>query len=185
MTKLLRPNQPNHPPSKRRSPWLLLGLVVLWSLCIGIGLSQAFNPQSASAQNNALKRLGTIDPIAEEYTLGQQLYLENCATCHIGIPPAVLPTQTWDAILNDTAHYGVTIALPSRFDSRLILDYLATYSRPYYDTEVPTFAIARSRFFSALHPQVEFSEPPNLQACITCHPQVDSFNFRQLSPEWE
>ncbi|MEO1350210.1 MAG: diheme cytochrome C [Cyanobacteria bacterium J06635_15] len=184
MTKLLRLSQHRN-QLKRRSPWILFGLIALWSLCMGIGLAQAFEPQNKDAQTVGTKVIGTVDPVTEEYALGQELYLANCATCHIGVSPAVLPTQIWEYLLNDNEHYGVNITLPTRFDSRLILDYLATYSRPYYATEVPTFSIERSRFFQALHPQVEFAAPPDLQTCVTCHPQVDDFNFRQLSPEWE
>ncbi|MGL5805822.1 MAG: cytochrome C, partial [Xenococcaceae cyanobacterium] len=39
--------------------------------------------------------------------LGQELYLQNCSSCHIPIAAEVLPTDTWRALLsNPQKHYG-------------------------------------------------------------------------------
>ncbi|MEM6426909.1 MAG: diheme cytochrome C [Cyanobacteria bacterium P01_D01_bin.128] len=198
--------------SKWRS-LLLLSIALLCSLCVGTGLAQALEPaavlqaeanvdvatnrptvepsvgiaQSEIYLSGALKSssaAGTVDIVSEEHHLGQELYLENCATCHIGIPPAVLPSQVWEVLINDVEHYGVTLTLPSRFDSQLILNYLVAYSRPYYDSETLAYNVARSRFFQALHPRVDFSTPVSIQSCGVCHPGASEYNFRQLEAEW-
>jgi Dihaem cytochrome c len=93
--------------SKRGSRSLLiLILLLLWSLCLGWGLAQAVEPAKPGV-------VGTVDVVSDRYKFGQELYLENCATCHIAIPPAVLPTETWRDLLQDSEHYGVELSNPS------------------------------------------------------------------------
>ncbi|NJL87628.1 MAG: cytochrome C [Leptolyngbyaceae cyanobacterium SM1_1_3] len=149
-------------------PAFLLSLVL--SVGLGWQLAQAIEPAVA----------GTVDPLQPEQQIGQQLYLENCGTCHLAVPPAVLPTQTWYQLINDTRHYSTNLTPLPRFDAQLIVRYLQFYSRPYYEGEALPFRVSSSRFFTALHPQVEFEQSPSLNSCVACHPQVANFNFRQI-----
>lgn len=153
----------------RRSPLFLISLAL--SIGLGLQLARAVEPTHG----------GTVDPLQPQHQLAQQLYLQNCGTCHLAVPPAVLPTQTWYRLINDTRHYSVEIQPLPRFDAQLISRYLQFYSRPYYEGEQAPFQIADSRFFSALHPQVELQQPPTLRSCVACHPQAADFNFRQIS----
>lgn len=129
--------------------------------------------------------IGTVDPVPSRYQLGQQIYLENCATCHIALPPQVMPTQTWQELLQDSQHYGVQIPLLRDPSRQLLWNYLQVFSRPLYQGEQTPYRMARSRYFKALHPQVKLPRPLNFKSCATCHPQADSFNFRALASEWE
>jgi mono/diheme cytochrome c family protein len=96
-------------PPKRRSRSLrglyssLLVLIIV--CCTGGGWvaaqTAASNTPARLAQVSAIEDNGTVDRIPDRYQLGQQLYLENCATCHIGLPPQVLPTETWRRLLQD------------------------------------------------------------------------------------
>jgi Dihaem cytochrome c len=159
---------------RKRSPLILLLLLLFWSVVLGLGLAQATEPA-----------IGTVDPVPARYQLGQDVYLENCATCHIAIPPAVLPDETWRQILQDAQHYGQVIPPlvdPERF---LVWDYLRTFSRPLAEEEATPYRITDSRYFKALHPRVELPQPTQLSSCIACHPGAEQFNFRSLSPEWQ
>jgi hypothetical protein len=158
---------------RRRSPLTLFLLLLLWSAMLGWGLAQA-----ASSS-------GTVDPVAERYQLGQEFYLENCATCHVGLPPAVMPTQTWAALLQDTQHYGVQITPLVQPSLQIVWNYVSTYSRPILQNERTPYRLQQSRYFKALHPKVEFTEPPTVNSCAACHPAAAQFNFRSLTPEWE
>lgn len=128
---------------------------------------------------------GTVDPVPPRFELGQQLYLETCATCHVGVPPAVLPNQTWIDLIQDTQHYGIQI--PPIFDpGRLIIwQYLERFSRSLREEEQTPYRIRNSRFFRILHPRVEFSQPVRLSSCVSCHPGAPDFNYRRLTPEWQ
>ncbi len=129
--------------------------------------------------------IGTVDVVPERYQLGQELYLENCATCHIAVPPAVLPTQTWQRILQDSQHYGVNIK-PLVDPSRLIVwQYLQTFSRSQAKEEETPYRLNESRYFKALHPQVKLPRPIELSSCVSCHPSAADYNFRSLTPEWQ
>ncbi len=129
---------------------------------------------------------GTVDPIAARYQLGQELYLENCASCHVALPPEVLPSETWRRLLLEPEqHYGQKLQ-PIIGPSLLIMwDYLKTYSRP-LDVKQPTpYRVAASPYFKALHPRVDLPQPVKPASCVTCHPGVAQYNYRRLTPEWE
>jgi hypothetical protein len=146
----------------RRAPLRLLLAIVIWSSCLGWGLAQT---QLPSARQFAQP----VDPVPEEYQLGQQVYVQNCGSCHVALPPQVLPTQTWEELLLSSQHYGQQIELPSIFERRIMWDYLQVFSRPYEEEEQPDYRLARSRFFQALHPNVEFEQPIRVGSCMSCH----------------
>jgi hypothetical protein len=162
-------------------PWGLILIIIAWSLAMGWLLTGGTSTQAA----NPVDSIGTVDVIPAQYELGQELYLENCATCHIGIPPAVLPTQTWRNLLQDEQHYG-TIIKPLVDPQRILVwRYLLTFSRVQLKDEETPYRLNNSRYFKALHPQIKLPRPVQLGSCISCHPSVKDFNFRNLSPEWK
>jgi hypothetical protein len=169
---------------------ILIGLLLAWSLALGLGLAQAMTPPatidaSVSAAATESSPVGTVDVVPQRYQLGQQLYLENCATCHIGIPPAVLPTETWRDLLRDPQHYGAELQPlvdPSR---RLVWNYLQFASRQVLADEKVPYRIADSKYFKVLHPKVKFPQKAALSSCVTCHTGAEQFNFRSLTPQWE
>jgi hypothetical protein len=160
---------------KQRLPvWLCL-LLLVWCLGMGWGVS---NVMAASQQP------GTVDPVfTDQLELGQEYYLENCTTCHIALPPAVFPSETWRQLLMTTEHYGVEIKLP--FDPQRVLMwlYLQTFSRAHLEKEEIPFRLPQSRYFKALHPRVTLPQPVNIRSCITCHPGAEQYNFRELNPD--
>ena len=184
--------------TRRQSGPALVGLVmllILFTLIMGIGLAQALEPknnpllQSPNIQSSPSVQsaeIGTVDPVSDRDRLGQELYLESCRSCHIGIPPAVMPTQTWQALLQDPQHYGVTIDIPQGPEKRIMWNYIKNASRPVASTDerVP-YRISESRYFKALHPKVKLATKPTLTTCIACHPSAQAFNFRKLSAEAE
>ena len=189
--KTLRKRKSN---TRRQSAPAIVGLtllLILFTVLMGIGLAQAIEPKSMLKLSQPVTQPATQpliqpDPVSDRDKAGQTLYLENCATCHLGIPPAVMPTQTWQALLQDPQHYGINIELPQGTDRRLIWNYVKNASRPIADTSdrVP-YRIGDSRYFRALHPKIKFAEKPTLTTCITCHPSAQGFNFRTLTPEAE
>lgn len=171
-------------------------LIILLCLTLGLALGRqgaiAQGPEAASftaapykvAASDAVAQIGTVDPITPEYQLGHSLYLESCATCHIAIPPAVLPNQTWRLILEEPSHYGVRISPPTNPGRLLIWAYLQHFSRALRPEEPTPFRLENSRYFKILHPRVEFAEPVRLQGCATCHPRANVFDFRSLTSDW-
>ncbi|NET47614.1 MAG: hypothetical protein F6K09_02580 [Merismopedia sp. SIO2A8] len=151
-------------------------------------LSQAHTSQTRSQTDIIDTTIGTIDPIPDRYQLGAELYLEKCATCHIGVPPQVLPLQTWQQVLDDTQHYGERIP-PLVDPARLLIwQYISHFSRSLKEGEPVPYHVESSRFFNALHPRVDFSATVSgnvtLRQCITCHPGAGAYNFRELTAEW-
>jgi hypothetical protein len=161
---------------------LILGflLMVIWSMSWGWGIASALkSPQSSSS-------VKSVDPAVGKYQIGEELYLEHCSSCHIPIPPAVLPSQTWETILeNPYDHYGTTVDSLIRLTQVLIWEYVGNYSRPLDQDEVKPNYIAQSRYFKALHPQVQLPNPVTHRSCVQCHPNAIKFDYRTLSPDLE
>lgn len=179
------------PRKCRRVGWrgLYSTLLLLMVVCCTGGWVAAQAAYSRApvglAQVSAIDDIGTVDRIPPRYELGQQLYLENCATCHIGLPPQVLPTETWRRLLQDSQHYGQTLKLLVDPPRLLVWNYLQTFSRPQAKEEEVPYRMSNSRYFKALHPRVKMSQPANISSCVTCHPGVSQYNFRKLTAEWE
>lgn len=168
--------------------WLRVLLLFLWSLLLGWGLAQA-NPiamaQQVSTSPAIESSAGTVDVIPQQFQLGQELYWQNCATCHLAVPPAVLPTQTWRTLIQDPQHYGVQIQPLRSPDLELVWRYLSTFSRSTNPNEIVPFRVQQSRYFKALHPKVELPQSVSIRTCATCHPAAAQFNYRSLAAEWE
>jgi mono/diheme cytochrome c family protein len=172
-----------------RRKWFALLLPLFCSGLLGWGLAQLALSQILPAQpppsGPSFTPTETVDVVPERYQLGQQLYLENCAGCHVGLPPAVLPSQTWAGLLQEPQHYGATIKPLVEPQLKIAWKYVSTYSRPIDKNEPVPYQVRKSRYFKALHPKVNFTTPPSVNSCITCHPAAAQFNYRRLSPEWE
>lgn len=150
------------------------------------GASLAAFPPNQASQVAAIPLNRTVDPIPQKYQLGAELYLQNCATCHIGLPPEVLPSETWRQLLLEPAmHYGETLPRIQKLQKQLIWQYLRAFSRPLKQGETIPFRMERSRFFNALHPDVRFSQSVRPNTCAVCHPGASNYDFRSLTPEWE
>jgi hypothetical protein len=163
---------------KRQSFGFII-IIVTWSLVMGWLFASATSVHSATPTSE----IGTVDVVPAQYQLGQELYIENCATCHIAIPPAVLPSQTWKNLLQDSQHYGVQLQPLVDPPRILVWRYLSTFSRPHLKDEETPYRVNKSRFFNALHPNVELQRPVQINSCVSCHPGAGEFNFRSLSSE--
>ncbi|KGF72243.1 cytochrome C [Neosynechococcus sphagnicola sy1] len=193
----------------QRSPLILVLLLLLWSLALGWGLAEVTSgtprldtPSLASAggltppissspapplltQASSISPVGGIDPVPPGLQLGQEVYLQTCATCHLGLPPAVLPTETWRQIIQDSQHYSVQLK-PLVDPTRLLVwNYLRTFSRPQLAEEDLPYRVDNSRFFRALHPTVKIARPVRMNSCVACHPGAPQYDYRSLTPEWE
>ena len=107
---------------------LLLGF---WSLLLGTGLAYALDNQE----------IPSTDPVPGRYQAGYELYLETCSSCHLPIPPGVLPSETWKKLLEQPDnHYGTNLTGINRLTQRLLWDYLSAFSRPLaIDEPVPLY----------------------------------------------
>ncbi|MGG6295430.1 hypothetical protein ACQ4M4_13645 [Leptolyngbya sp. AN02str] len=181
--------QPNirgwHWPSKQHIPGIPVRsrllrqsvLAVITALCcVGLGLGLA----TATTPPPTLIATGGIDPVPEQLQLGQQLYVRECATCHVAPPPAVLPLQTWANLLPNPNHYGVQITPLQGPVLQTMWNYVRYSSRSRLDNEDDIVRLNQSRFFNALHPGVDVPRPVNITGCVSCHPGAPEFNYRPL-----
>lgn len=163
----------------RKNSLGILLVILLWSLAMGWLLSQTTHVHGTVPASE----IGTVDVVPPEHQLGQKLYIENCSGCHIAIPPSVLPTQTWKNLLEDQQHYGATLKPLVDPPRILIWRYLSTFSRTHKQEERTPYRINKSRFFNALHPQVELQRPVQMGSCLSCHPGAAEYNFRKINEQ--
>jgi hypothetical protein len=166
----------------RRSRWWALGLAVFLALGLGqwvAGVSAIAPPLPPPDPN------GLTDRTLPAQELGQEVYRNRCGTCHIALPPAVLPIESWRQQLITQEHYGQTLPPLSGIDRQLIWQYLQSGARPLLSGETEPYRVASSRYFRALHPRVPGAAGANVASCVTCHPRAEFFNFRQLTAEWD
>ncbi|MGB3670144.1 MAG: hypothetical protein WA783_10785 [Phormidesmis sp.] len=150
---------------------LSLGLLTAGLISfLGIGLAQAVDSP-----------YGMVDPVDARYATGYNVYVEQCATCHIALPPAVLPVETWQTLITDRAHYGIMLAPLTQFDQQLMLNYLQTYSRPQPGGSFPPYRLKDSVYFQALHPNVPLPQPLGLDSCLSCHALAGEQNYSPTS----
>jgi len=181
-------SQPHYRSPRRRSALLLAALLILWSFCFGWLASWAIaqNGTSATPTNlpiaipTDLPAIGTVDPIPANQRAGQAIYLDSCTTCHIAIPPAVLPSETWRDLLLNEEHYGVTVPVLPSPQIYMLWEYLQFYSRPNpAENETIPYRLDQSQYFTALHPGVDVPRPVKANGCISCHAGAEAFNFRE------
>jgi len=177
---------------RRRSIWGLIFLLSLWSCVWGWGLSQIQTSVAvetaplAQASGPPTESVGGVDAVPPQLKRGEELYQQRCGTCHVALPPQVLPSQTWQALLPDTNHYGVVLPPFKNPELTSTWEYVSFFSRQMKEDglrPIP-YRVNRSGFFKVLHPNVDFAEPVTPETCVRCHPGVSQLNFRQLSPEW-
>ncbi|MDF2389262.1 cytochrome C, partial [Nostoc ellipsosporum NOK] len=158
----------------KRRPLGLMLVILVWSLAMGWLLALATSAYSATPT----PEIGTVDVVPVQYQLGQELYLENCSTCHIPLPPAVLPSETWKNLLEDSQHYGAQLKPLIDPPRILVWRYLSTFSRPQLPNEQTPYRVNNSRYFKALHPKVDLPRPTQISSCVNCHPSASEYNFR-------
>jgi hypothetical protein len=167
---------------------LLLGMISLsvilgWSLTVlPPGMVQGAELTKGKVPPNS----AMVDPVPTRYQPGLESYLETCRSCHIALPPEVLPTESWREILRKPDnHYGVSIPNFNRFTQLLIWDYVSTFSRPSPpDAPIPLY-VEKSRYFKVLHPRVTLPSGMSSKSCVICHPKALDFDFRSLTAEWQ
>ncbi len=150
--------------------WILLTLIaIFWLLTTQVSLANPdYYAQAGSNQQN----------------ISQDIYLRNCSSCHIPLPAQILPTESWQKILNSSQnHYGVALPTSVKVSANFIWIYLKNNSRPSVVGETLPKYVSNSRYLKALHPNVQLPKPANHNSCQSCHPlaqQLDYFNVGEL-----
>jgi len=126
-----------------------------------------------------------VDVVPASLKIAQDLYLENCASCHIGLPPQVMPTETWRQLIQDSQHYGAQIQPLVAPNLQIVWQYIRAFSRPQSAEEDVPYRVYQSRYFKALHPKVKLPTRAGLTSCVSCHPGAGKYDFRSLSAEWQ
>lgn len=155
---------------------LLILSLLAW--IFALALSAVLGAEFAGAVESPY---GMVDPVDARYEANYSVYVEQCASCHVALPPAVLPIESWQTLVTDTAHYGVQLNL-TQLDQQLMVNYLQTYSRRHIGSGPIPYRVKDSDYFQALHPNVELPQPVNLRSCTSCHINASNQDYSFIEP---
>lgn len=159
---------------------LLFKLIYFSFLLMVIAISIIFGSTMAQAIDGSIAQ----NPNNRNLELSKQFYLENCSSCHVPIPAEVLPTTSWEKILkNPKDHYGQSLPQINRINIRLIWNYLRENSRSLLVGEKTPQYVTNSRYFKALHPQVDLPKPAGNQTCLSCHPGAQQLDYLSINEQ--
>ncbi|WP_017327933.1 hypothetical protein [Synechococcus sp. PCC 7336] len=151
-------------------------LTVLLLVAIAWGFGWSLGAQETISQPD----------LATRHRLGAEVYVETCGACHTALPPQVMPADTWRSLLQSPNHYGLQLEnLPRGPLLQATWAFMRDFSRNRGTTEPIPYRLSNSRFFNALHPDVEFPGEIRATGCITCHPRANLGEFTSLTAAWQ
>jgi cytochrome c553 len=115
-------------------------------------------------------------------------YQQECAACHAAYPPGMLPSASWQRIMDNLQrHYGSDASLDPAATKELSVWLTAnagTYKR--VREEPPEDRITRAQWFSRKHnevPAAAWKVPAVKSAanCSACHTRSDQGDFSERS----
>jgi mono/diheme cytochrome c family protein len=114
------------------------------------------------------------------------LYQNECGSCHLAYPPALLPATSWRALMEGLPHhFGVDASLDAPA-ARKIGDFLERHAqtrRKYFEeADKPVLRITETRWFNRKHREVApavFAHPKVKSAanCGACHMGAERGDF--------
>lgn len=128
-----------------------------------------------------------------------QLYMNECASCHFGYQPGLLPSKSWDKVMNNLSnHFGTDASLAKEdFDEiyKYIMDNSAEKAMNYKRSKRivnsladyvnnPVDAITKVPYFIRKHREIpkrviEQEEVKSLSNCIACHKTADKAYYNE------
>jgi phage-related protein len=135
----------------------------------------AFGAGTAPVQADG-RRAGVV-PVLPQYQ-------QECGSCHVAYPPALLPAASWQRLMNNLPrHYGVDASVESATANQLSA-WLAAHAGASRRArqEPPDDRITRSAWFVREHDEVRAAvwQRPAVKSpanCGACHAQADQGVF--------
>lgn len=147
------------------------------------------------AKNTSFEELKGVAPATDA------LYLKECGSCHFAYQAGLLPSRSWERVMDELdEHFGTDATLDGA-DKQNILNYLqknsadksAKYKRSrkidesIATTETP-IAITKTRYFIQKHREIgceliQQKEVKSLSNCMACHTKADkgSYSEREIN----
>lgn len=140
---------------------------------IAVILSSLLPLYSASADNDYRLRIDKLPA-----------YQQECSSCHLAYPPALLPAKSWQRIMNNLENHFGTDASLDEATTQDISRWLEANSGGHKAarTEPPEDRITQSRWFIDEHDEIrdEVWLRPSIKSaanCAACHTSADQGEF--------
>lgn len=111
-------------------------------------------------------------------------YLQECASCHVGFPPGMLPARSWQRVMSGLGkHYGSDASLDAALEQQIgdwLQKHAGTYKR--VREEPPQDRITRSSWFEHEHRKIDAAvwQMPSVKTavnCAACHVGAEQGRF--------
>ena len=145
----------------------------------------AFAALVAGAQAPRADEFESVPPVTHQATL------EECGECHMAYQPALLPRESWAAIMDDLAnHFGEDASLPAALTAD-IKAYLVGASVPgRRELAQPELGITGQRWWLHEHDDMRAStwQDPKVVAkanCVACHKGAERGIYEDEDEGWD
>jgi hypothetical protein len=111
-------------------------------------------------------------------------YLKECGSCHVAFPPALLPAQDWQTIMNSLdKHYGTDASLDAKTRDALTAELQRNASRrdKHAGRGQPP-RLTRSAWFEKEHgtlPEKRTATLPAAAQCEVCHSRAAEGDYAE------
>ena len=138
----------------------------------------------AGVQTPRADELEAVPPVTHQPTL------KECGECHMAYQPALLPRESWAAIMDDLSnHFGEDASLPPELTAD-IKAYLVGASAPSRrDAAQPLLKITEQRWWLHEHDEIRASawQDPKIGAkgnCVACHKGAEQGLYEDEEDGW-
>lgn len=120
----------------------------------------------------------------EVFDLTNRLYREECGSCHVAYPPALLPKVSWQAIMAGLDQHFGTDATVDASAAKEIQAYLEANAGGRHMRGKPPLRITEMRWFREEHDEVPAStwKGPAVKSaanCGACHMQAENGDYSE------
>jgi hypothetical protein len=124
----------------------------------------------------------------EVFRIANETYRSECGSCHIAYPPALLPRESWQAIVAGLEkHFGSDASVDAKTAKEIETYLLANAGRKAATAGgKPPLRISETRWFVREHDEVPASmwNSPAVKSaanCGACHPRAEQGDFSERS----
>jgi len=112
------------------------------------------------------------------------IFKQECGSCHMAYPPALLPKESWFEIMNGlNKHYGTDASLDQQ-ELKQISSWLSSNAGTYKRVREapPDNRVTKSNWFQKKHREINSKDFQKILVkssanCIACHRNADQGNF--------
>ena len=121
----------------------------------------------------------------QTFSIANQTYRSECGSCHVAYPPALLPKESWRAIMAGLdEHFGSDASLDAKTAKEIEAYLLANAARNAAPSGKAPLRISETSWFRREHGEVPVATwksgtVKSAANCSACHPRAEQGDFSE------